>query len=52
MVMLERLRLSLTLLTLSLEKERGKRLQRGTSPLSYLHSPLPLIREGGQGDRF
>jgi len=31
---------------------RGKRLKRGAKPLSYLHSPLPLIREGGQGDRL
>ena len=32
---------------------KGKEtLEREAPPLSYLHSPLPLIREGGQGDRL
>jgi len=27
-------------------------LERGLCPLSNLHSPLPLAREEGQGDRL
>ena len=30
----------------------GRDFREGLRPLSYLHSPLPLIREGGQGDRL
>jgi len=49
----ERLRLSLTLLVLhsSLKGEGEEILERGFAPL-FPTLPLPLIREGGQGDRL
>jgi len=40
------------LIPLSTLGEREEVLERGLCPLSYLHSPIPLKREWGQGDGF
>jgi hypothetical protein len=39
-------------LSFLLEKERGKEKKEGRQPLFLKYFPLPLIREGGQGDRI
>jgi hypothetical protein len=40
------------IIPLSLRRRGGKTLERGRSPLSYLHSPFPFVRGRGiQGDR-
>jgi len=34
------------------QSEGEETLEGGASPPSYPHSPLPFVREGGQGDRL